>query len=188
MVSTVVDICNMALIRLGANRITSIDDDSKQALLCKQLYDQTRDEVLHDHDWNCSINRQSLAQLAETPEFGYDYVYQLPTSPYCLRVLDCDNADVDYRVEGRKLYTDVDEISIRYISREIDPTKYDSYLAECIALRLASKLAYALPNKQTMRQDIMGEYIVMLRRARGRDALEERQDGIDQADYWEDER
>ena len=74
MVSTVVDLCNMALIRLGATRITSIDDDSKQALLCKQYYEQTRDEVLYDHEWNCAIVRASLAQLAETPAFGYDNV------------------------------------------------------------------------------------------------------------------
>lgn len=188
MVNTVVDICNMALIRLGASRITSLEDDSKQALLCKEYYQQTSDEVVEDFEWPEAITRADLAQLAETPEYGYDYVYQLPTNPLCLRVLDADDPDVDYRIEGRKLYTDAEDIEIRYLARITDPTKYSSQLAEAIALRLASKLAFSLPNQGTMYQALMAEYVVVLRHARGRAALHSRQDGVDQTDYWEDDR
>lgn len=190
MAETVVEICNMALVRLGVGTliINLITDDSKPAELCRLFYDNVRDEVLRDHPWTCATTWASLAQLEETPINGYSYAYALPTSPKCLRVLNASDEDIDYRIESGKLYTDEEEITIRYIARVTDPTLFDSYLVDAIALRLASELAYALPNKQSMRQDLLAEYVAALRRARGRDAQESRQDGIDEAALWEDER
>ena len=52
-----------------------------------------------------------MAQLAAAPAYGYDHAYQLPTSPYCLRVLELyeerEDGD-DWLIEGRSLITDAD--------------------------------------------------------------------------------
>jgi hypothetical protein len=63
-------ICNSALTRIGAARITSLTDDSKQARACTASYALMRDEVLRSHPWNSAISRASVASLADAPAFG----------------------------------------------------------------------------------------------------------------------
>ena len=90
---SVVDICNNALVDLGASSIVSLTEDSKAARLCNQRYDSIRDTVFRFHPWNCLINRASLAADAVAPAFEYAFQYTLPTDPYCLRVLSLETAD-----------------------------------------------------------------------------------------------
>ena len=47
-----VSICNSALIKLGASRIASLTEDSKEAKLCYEQYPILRDEVQASHPWN----------------------------------------------------------------------------------------------------------------------------------------
>lgn len=53
MASTDVEICNLALSRIGANTITSLSANSaKEDRLCNQFYTQFRDELLRSYPWN----------------------------------------------------------------------------------------------------------------------------------------
>ena len=79
---SVVDICNNALIDLGASAISSLTEDSKAARLCNQRFDSIRDTVFRFHPWNCLVKRASLAADTDTPAFEYSYQYTLPTDPY----------------------------------------------------------------------------------------------------------
>ena len=120
-----VDICNNALRRLGQNTIVSLSEDSPQARLCNQIYDSVRDSLLAEHPWNFAMERASLAQLSSTPDFGFDYEYQLPSD--CLRVWATDIEPEQvwvWQIEGGKLRTNADSVYILYIKREDDPTSY----------------------------------------------------------------
>ena len=44
--TSVVGICNLALTKLGAARITSLTDDTKQARALNAIYEATRDAEL----------------------------------------------------------------------------------------------------------------------------------------------
>ena len=92
-------ICNSALTRIGAARITSLTDDSKQARACTASYALMRDEVLRSHPWNSAISRASVASLADAPAFGYDNQFQLPAD--CLRMLEVYDSRLPWVVEGR---------------------------------------------------------------------------------------
>jgi len=164
-------ICNLALMKLGANRITSFDDGTKNSQLCSEFYDSTVDEVLRMHPWNCAIERAELAVLAATPEFGYDYQFTLPTSPYCLRVLTMKD-DYPFRVEGRKLLTDQDTCKITYIRRIVNPTEFDAILVKALSSRLAMELAYPVTQSKTLKEQIAEEFKIILREAKSTDAQE----------------
>jgi hypothetical protein len=115
MASSPVQICNAGLIKLGAERINSLSENNKRARLCNERFDGLRQEVLRAHPWNFAIRRADLVRLSTTPEYEYNYEYQLPSD--CLRVLetaaDKDNPGGDilgnsitkYKIEGRKLLT-----------------------------------------------------------------------------------
>ena len=86
MATNAVDICNSALIKLGAGRITSLSDDSKAGKLCNEQYDKIRKQLLRSHPWNFAIRRKALTKTANTPAYKYSSEFLLPTD--CLRVLE----------------------------------------------------------------------------------------------------
>ena len=62
MASNDYDIVNLALIRLGANTITSLSDGSRNANTANKIYEMIRDEVLRSFDWGFAKRRAWLAQ------------------------------------------------------------------------------------------------------------------------------
>jgi hypothetical protein len=66
-----VEICNSALNMLGANNITDLTEDSKNARLLNQRYEPIRDAVFRTHAWNCLIKRIELAADTDTLKYIY---------------------------------------------------------------------------------------------------------------------
>ncbi len=143
--SSKTQICNVALTLLKAPRINNINDGTEQAKDLNALYDIVAEYVMAIGPWPSTIRRAALAQLSETPAFGFDYYYQLPTDPKCLRVLEVDEAKpglIRYQLEGNKIATDEDTFSIRYISYLTDPEEYDPYLKQSIIEHLKVYIMY----------------------------------------------
>ena len=157
-----VDICNMGLLEVGAKpKIASLTEDSDNARLCNQFYAPVRDAVLRGHLWNCAIHRATVTALADAPDSDYDHQYQLPTNPYCLRLLqvgDSDHQPTIWRVEGRKFLTNEDSPPIVYIKRITDTNEFDALLVDAISIRLAIKFATPLTNSRKMAADLLEEY------------------------------
>ena len=185
-----VDICNIALNNLGASNITALTEDSKPGRLCNQRYEFVRDTVFRAHPWNCLIRRVELAQDSDTPAFGFTYQYTLPADPYCLRGLTlwtgtttADEAAYDdggtmFKIEGRKLLTNVSTAKIIYLARVTDPNEYDSLLIETISARLAAELCYAITGSAAMLAPMIATYEAKLKEARFVDAGEGMPDRI----------
>lgn len=91
--STDVDICNLALARLGdPATISSIDppEGSAQADHCARFYPMARDAVLTAHPWRFAISRKRLAKLAEAPVGTEANYFALPSD--CLRLVSVHDA------------------------------------------------------------------------------------------------
>lgn len=161
----------MALLKIGEQAITSIDDDSKNASHCKRFWDITVDTVLRLHPWNCATKEAELAELTETPAFGFDHQYQLPAD--CLRVLSMEDSVYDkFIVEGKKLLTDETTCKIKYIKRITDTTEFDALLVDVIALSLAKRLAFPLAGSRQLVESLTQEFEAILQDAKTTDAME----------------
>lgn len=86
MAVSAVDICNQALGWLGADPITSLNDSSKEAQLCKENFDNLRDTVLLEREWTFAVRRFRLTPMVIKPVYGYAEQFLLP--PEVLRVLN----------------------------------------------------------------------------------------------------
>lgn len=142
-----VQICNMALNTLGANPITALTDNTEEGKLCNTFFDTLADRAMMQGSWTSTIVRTSLAQTTNTPSFGYANEFQLPVDPKCLKVLnvnECVAGDKDFKIEGDKLLSDDDTISIRYIARLTDTEDWDPLLVEAMEALLISYLAKPL--------------------------------------------
>lgn len=184
-----VSICNSALVKVGAERISSIDQDTKSARILKAVYAQVRDAVLAAHPWNFAIKRAVLAPVSSTPAFEFDFAYDLPND--CLAVLSLyDGAtdfggdeSIDYVVEGRQILTDEESISLRYIYQNVDESSWNSYFAEAFAWRLAKEVAYNLTQSLALASACESSYQRELSLARSRDGAEDVMKGL-VADVW----
>ena len=180
-----VSISNLALTILGADRITSLEDNAENAKRLTAIFDDALKDVLRAHPWNFALARATLAQLATTPLFEYDYEFQLPGD--CLRVLsvnDGTNIITDFKVEGRKLLCDDTTIKIKYIANITDPNQYTSQFIYVLASRLAAEIAYAVTNNKATAEQMFELYLSRLQTAKETDAQESSSVEVLDEDLW----
>lgn len=183
--ASLVSIANLALTVLGADRITSLADNSENARRITAIYDACLEDVLRAHPWNFAIIRQQLSLLSTTPVFGYQYEFQLPGD--CLRVIevsDGTNLIEDFTIEGRKLLSSKDSVSIKYIGNITDPNQYTSQFIFVFSSRLASEIAYAVTNNKSTAELALQTYMQRLQNAKETDAQESNSVNVIDQDDW----
>lgn len=171
--ATEVQICNLALSQVGAERITSLSDQTKEGRLCNDIYEICRDFVLVSHPWNFATKRVALGLTAGVPVFGLSKEFQLPND--CLRVVETEYDEFEgfeYKIESGKLYCDESSIKIEYIQQVADTSKFSAAFVDALSYHLASKLAYPLVQSNELRNDMEKFYRSALSAARLYDAQE----------------
>lgn len=91
-----IDICNLALARLGDEaNVSSINppDQSAQANYCARFYPMSLASILDDHNWGFATKTATLALVTNSNSL-WDYCYEVPS--------DMNNiiAVFDYQAEG----------------------------------------------------------------------------------------
>lgn len=120
-----VSICSNALLALGAHPINDFDEDTDHTRLGANLYPTVRNRLLRAHLWNCAIKLVVLSPVSAAPIFGYCYQFSLPGDFRVLSVGELRN-DIDYRIEGSQLLSNVDVVRLRYIFRNEDESTWDA--------------------------------------------------------------
>ncbi|GAB4375571.1 MAG: hypothetical protein Kow00114_38800 [Kiloniellaceae bacterium] len=172
----VTGICNSALAKIGAARITALEEGSKNASLCAELYERCRDDLLRAHSWNFATARAKLARLAEAPVFGYAHAYALPADwVRSVAVHGCESGgpEVACRIEGSALLSDAEAIYLRYIRRVEDANLMPADFREALACLLARELAVPIAQSNTLEEKLEARFRTRLRRARTTDGLED---------------
>lgn len=159
-----VDAVNVALTLLGENRITSLDDDVKQAREAKAIFEINRNALLAGYAWSFALFRRQLAALAEVPAFQFSTYYQLPTG--CLRVVqvgdffpgvdltDYRSAPVDeFEIEGRKIATNLGSpLNFKGVDTITDVNTWSANFLKAFAAYLAFDLAEPLTQSQSKKE------------------------------------
>ena len=164
MAATFVEIANRSLTFLGAEPITSLTDDTKEARACNRLIEQTRDQLLRDHPWNFAIKRIQLSANTTAPVFEYTNAFDFADNT--LRIIEVDTTE-EWAVEGNQIVTDAAApLDVVYIERVTDPTLFDAKFTEALALRLAADIAYDITASQTVATRAEQKYMVLIKEAR----------------------
>jgi len=179
---TPVDVCNIALLSLGESPISSFDEGTLAAKMCKANFVMAMRMVLQAFPWNCATARARMARLTATPAFGFSYAYQLPSD--CLFIQSVSIDDV-WRREGDRLLTDtesgVDIIYTADLTISSDGrTKItggsrlgiDSLCANAVAYRLGYMIGEKLTGSGTRAQAMFELYKDALIEAKGVDAMQ----------------
>jgi len=180
-VASDVEICNLAMIRLGAETITSLSQNSANARRCAAVFELARDAELRKHVWNFAREKARLAADTTPPPFGYGYQYPLPTD--FLR-LHPDVEAADWQIEGGYILTDDGApLDVTYIKRITDTSLFDAIFDDALAWRIATDLAEEITQSNTKKAAAQEGYRDTIREAKRVNAVERVSDEPP-ADTW----
>jgi len=148
------EICNHALLKVGADTVdtltepTSSADGTKRSIsLCNTFFDQAYEEVLRIYPWNSAKKRATLT-LTDNPDFGYEKRAALPDDFIRLvnvfRYEDERDQGTAWVVEGGYILSDYDTMYLKYIAKPTDTTELEPLCTNAVICNLALKLCTAL--------------------------------------------
>lgn len=185
---SVVQICNIALTRIGQNQlIASLSEQSLAAQLCSLHYEACRDELLRDFPWPFATRRVTLADIGSPPD-GWAYRYRYPVD--CIRAQHVSQPGVRqptsaqrvpfavaYAEGGRAILCDQSPAELVYSARVEDTTYFDPLFVSALAWRLAAELATGLQGNASNYAAAYQQYRMVVDMAQA-NAFEESEEGV----------
>lgn len=142
--TTKTDIANQALSLIGADSITSFEENTSTARRMRTVYDSSRKALLRLHPFQCSTKRIKLNPISTQPEFEYSYQFQLPDD--LIRIINANTED--YVIEADRLLSNSDQLNLVYVFDNKNEETYDSLFIECLVLYLAYKISKPITGSQ----------------------------------------
>lgn len=166
-ISNAVEICNLALVRIEQNSISSLDDKSVQGQFCKMVYEQSKSSLLSRYNWTFAITTSRLTRLDTTELIDYKYSYQLPADFLRLvgvysgtdtELIQITGYKPPFILEGDVIKSDVDTIKIKYV-RDVDTVAtFSPLFVDCFVLDLAIRLTKLFNSSTTYLQMLTMEF------------------------------
>jgi hypothetical protein len=148
-----IELCSSALVKLGADSISSFEDGTAEAKVAARLYSLVRDAMLCGHPWSFATKKAELARLTVTPATDFAYAHQLPND--FLKALSAGDAvrghGLSYQIVGRQLHTDAEAVVLSYLGRPSEGD-FPAYFVPALVTRLAAEFCLPL-TENTSRAD-----------------------------------
>lgn len=156
-------ICNLAMQLLGAERITALDQASRNARSCNACYALLRDRELSRQAWRFAKRTAALAASATTPEDDdFAAAYPLP-SDFLRLIKPKDRPDLDWEIVNHLgspaiVSNDGAPLKIQYVGEFTDPTKFHMTFVYALACAIAEHLAEELTQSNSKKADAQQKY------------------------------
>ena len=154
---TDIQICNLALARLGDARIAALSDATAQAQYCSLFYAQTLEELQSEFDWQFCRKQVAFTSSA-VPLSGYSYQYNQPTD--FIRAIRLGNIDASenfgtWEILGSKIHTNLAATTaiplvLDYIALVDTESSFPAIFVEALSMKLAAVLAMPLTGSKEL--------------------------------------
>ncbi|WP_370677532.1 hypothetical protein [Pleomorphomonas sp. PLEO] len=199
--ASTVSICNLALGHLGADKIDALTEASTEARACNRFYSQTLDALLAaGPPWRFARHEAVLAEVTGVTGGRWTHTYALPADLLRVRqvrppdgtlsgailpgdLMGGDEGGAPYALFGDRLLTDLSPVSLSYIRRVDDPTKFPPLFVEALSWHLAARLAMPLTRDANQRQAAFQMALQTQAAASAADANDERTGSGFTSDY-----
>lgn len=145
--STPIDICNSALVKVGQEPISSFTEESKSARVLRIQYPVIRDRLIQDHYWNFAVKTENLALLPEAQIGASESRFALPQDYFQAIKLISNRF---YKIESGILITDQPTALLRYVWKNFNTFSYTPLFREALAYAIASDIAYLMTQSNTV--------------------------------------
>lgn len=178
-----ISISNLALSWLGANLITSFEDNTPESKFCKANYEPLRDAVLETYEWSFAMNRKRYGAITTPVEDlseddAYDG-YRFKLTPETLRVVQVSRDirfaptdNLDWYLEARHVVANQTPIFVRSIQRIEQVADFSEGFVQTLAARLAYELALPLTESNRKQQQMFAVYASKLDESKTLDGMQ----------------
>lgn len=155
--SSDVQICSSALVRLGAKSISSFEELSTGPL-CAEIFPDVKLRVLTAAPWRSILVKSAeLTRTLTTPPTQYKYEYQLPPNALTGFPRTVWNSTfssgggtpfTNFNIFGNKLLTNAEQILVDY-QVDIDPELLPPHINQLMIYAVAAEIALAVTDQQS---------------------------------------
>lgn len=152
--NSAIDICSRALILIGAEPITSFNDNTTEALVAVNMYEDVAQASLCNTRWSFATEQAQLNRLTDEPTGRYDAAYQLPSNLLMLNAITVNDNKTKHRIYGDKVFTNTsaaDEVIADYIYRA-DESDWPSFFTLAVEYALAAIFASSIARNEGLTQ------------------------------------
>lgn len=183
--SNPVSICNQALVQLGANTISSLEETSTGAVVCNTVWDNMRVSLLNSHPWGFATQRIELARTVAPPVYRYDYLYQLPTDLLRIVTVYADEMtpNGDYKNENDKIVTNAEACFLKYTRDVPVVSEWTAVFQEVAIAKMRGLISYSITRSTAQTELSENLYRSKLQAAMNIDAQEDIEDRIGPLDH-----
>lgn len=170
-----IDICSRALILIGAEPITSFDDDTTEGLVSSNMYEDIARSNLTSTRWRFSTNQAVLNRLSDAPTGRFDAAYQLPSGYLFVHAVTVNDFQIEYDIYGDKIFCDAgpqDQLIIDYTYRA-EEQDWPSYFSVCVEYAMATVFSTAIARDQGLANLMNQQYNIALAKARSIDSQQQ---------------
>lgn len=168
------EICTRALLRIGANPITSFEDGTTESKISAGEYDPLVNTELSNYRWRFASKQAAVNKLSAVPLDEYDAYFQLPADLLVLHAVKVGGKPIEYdRYEGKVAANADDGVVIDHTFRPTEAA-WPAYFENLIVERLQAIFMAAI-RRELEASQAKHTYIdqIILPRARSIDAQQQ---------------
>ncbi len=146
---------------------------NQDSLAFPTIYVRLSDDT--DPDTKFATDEDYLEATYDTPPYQWERAFPQPADSMRIwEIIDRSQSLVPpkWDLEGEVILTNQRQINMRYTPQFTDTTKFDILYEDALIFALAGKLAIILPNKRTMKADMVLQFDKALSLARKQNAIE----------------
>lgn len=169
-----IDICSRALILIGAEPITSFEDDTTEALIAGNMYEDIARTNLTSTRWRFATNQSILNRLTDPPTGRFNSAYQLPDHLF-VHAITVNDFAIEYNIYGDKAFCDAssNDVLIADFTFRADEVGWPSYFSVCVEYAMAVVFATALIRDASLSSLMQSQYVQLLAKARSTDSQQQ---------------
>jgi len=150
---TAIDICNRALNLVGADRISSLTDESDEAITCATHYEDTLRAALtmpggKPFRWSFAKTQRELSRLASAPIARFACAWQIDPALLEIHAILVNDVPIEFDRLNDKVFCDADAGVVAEGTYQPEEPSLSAAFVEALALELASKFAMAMKENE----------------------------------------
>ena len=173
--TTAIDVCNRALVLIGASPMTSFEDGTNESLVAVNLYEDTCRSALVNTRWRFATNQAILSRLTDSPTGRWDSAYQIPVSSIYVHAITVNDTPIKYDIFGSYVYNDatVNDVVIADFSfRQTEPN-FPSYFTQALVYELAGQFALGIARDEGLSRMMFDNARFYMQKARTMDSQQQ---------------
>ena len=173
--NSAIDVCSRALILVGAQPITSFEDDTSEALIAGNMYEDIARSNLVGTRWRFATDQAVLNRLTDIPTGRFNSAYQLPADYLMVHAVTVNDNLIEYKIYGNKIFCDAsanDELVVDFTYRAQE-NDWPSYFCVVVEYAMAVVFATSLARDQSMSQLMETQFQKLSAKARSLDGQQQ---------------